>query len=181
MTSGEALPVRLRYAYIDTVHRIFGDDHPFGEFDGDSHLAEAAVDTPLGQAALFTLMLDFDNAPRLSSQTWGARLTGSREALSWRIEYARQSDHAGNGSDFDVDYVRAEADYAFSRASLSGGIEILGPVFDWRLTLQLWVLDFFYFLGLHRLEIEHIFEVLEVFFLPVVWMHVHLGVGFPFL
>ena len=126
LTSGAALPVRLRYAYIDTVHRLFGDDHPLGEFDSNSHLAEAAVDTPLGEAALFALVLDFENAPGLSSQTWGARLAGAREALSWRVEYARQSEHAGNPAKFDVDHVRAEADYAFEAVRLGAGVQILG-------------------------------------------------------
>lgn len=125
-TTGEALPVHVRYSYIGRVHRIFGDDHPLGEFDSDSHLGEIAIDTPLGDAALFGLLLDFEEAPGLSSQTWGARLAGSRDALSWRFEYARQSEHAGNPGDFGVDYLRAEADYAFEAMSFGGGVQILG-------------------------------------------------------
>lgn len=126
ITTGDVLPVRLRYAYIDKVHRIFGDDHPLGEFDSDSHVGEAAIDTPFGEAAIFALLLDFDNAPGLSSETWGTRLTGHRGAFSWRLEYARQSDHAGNPAGFDIDYVRAEAGYAFDRVTLGGGLEVLG-------------------------------------------------------
>lgn len=125
-TSGDALPVRLRYSYVGTVHRIFGDDALLGQFDSDSHVGEAEVDTPLGEAALFALLLDFGNAPGLSSQTWGLRLTGERGALNWRLEYARQSDYAGNAADFDVDYVRAEADYAFGQARFGVGVDILG-------------------------------------------------------
>lgn len=126
LSSGSLWPVSLDYAYIDRVHRIFGDDHPTGEFDSASHIGEARVDTPLGQLAGYALLLDFDNAPALSSQTYGMRLTGRNEAVTWRVEYARQSDYAGNSGDFDLDYVRAELGYEAERYSLGGGAEILG-------------------------------------------------------
>ena len=126
LTSGTLWPVAFDYAYIDRVHRIFGDDHPLGEFDSASHIGEARIDTPLGQLAGFALLLDFDNAPALSSQTLGLRLTGRHEAVAYRFEYARQSDYAGNTGDFDLDYMRAEASYEADRFSIGGGVEILG-------------------------------------------------------
>jgi hypothetical protein len=126
LTSGAMWPVSLDYTFIDRVHRIFGDDHPLGEFDSASHAGEARIDTPLGEVAAFALLLDFDNAPALSSQTLGLRLTGTREAIAYRFELANQTDYGSNAGDFDLTYLRAEADWRGERASLGGGVEILG-------------------------------------------------------
>ena len=126
LTSGSAWPVTLDYTYIDRVHRIFGDDHPMGEFDSASHSGEARMDTPLGELAAFALLLDFDNAPALSSQTLGLRLAGRRDAVAYRFEIANQSDYGSNTGDFDLTYLRAEADYRADRFSVGGGIEVLG-------------------------------------------------------
>lgn len=126
VSSGSIWPVTLDYTYIDRVHRIFGDDHPMGEFDSASHVGEARVDTPLGELAAFALLLDFDNAPALSSQTLGLRLAGRRDAVAYRFEIANQSDYGSNTGDFDLTYLRAEADYRADRFSVGGGVEVLG-------------------------------------------------------
>lgn len=126
VTSGTVWPVTLGYTYIDRVHRIFGDDHPLGEFDSASHAGEARIDTPLGEVAAFALLLDFDNAPALSSQTLGLRLAGTREAVAYRFEIANQSDYGSNTGDFDLTYLRAEADWRGERVSVGGGVEVLG-------------------------------------------------------
>jgi hypothetical protein len=126
ITSGDTWPVTLDYTYIDRVHRIFGDDHPLGELDSASHAGEARVDTPLGEVAAFALLLDFDNAPALSSQTLGLRLTGAHEAITYRFELASQSDYGASTGDFDLTYLRAEADYRSGNLSVGGGIEVLG-------------------------------------------------------
>ena len=126
ITSGDSWPVTLDYTYIDRVHRIFGDDHPLGELDSASHAGEARVDTPLGEVAAFALLLDFDNAPALSSQTLGLRLTGTHEAITYRFELANQSDYGASTGDFDLTYLRAEADYRSGNLSIGGGIEVLG-------------------------------------------------------
>ena len=126
VSSGTLWPVTLDYAYIDRVHRIFGDDHPLGEFDSASHAGEARMDTPLGEVAAFALLLDFDNAPALSSQTLGLRLSGTRAAIAYRLEVANQADYGSNTGDFDLTYVRAEADYRTDRFSVGGGVEVLG-------------------------------------------------------
>ncbi|WP_300543678.1 hypothetical protein [Maricaulis sp.] len=126
LRSGHVWPVALDYAYIDRVHRIFGDDHPAGEFDSASHAAEARGETPLGTLSAFGLLLDFENAPGLSSQTYGLRLTGTHEAVAYRLEYARQFAHAGNTASFELDYLRVEGDYDAGHYTVGGGIEILG-------------------------------------------------------
>lgn len=102
-------PFEATYAYIDRVHRIFGDDSPVGNWRSDSHVLNLAAATPLGRLTTYGYWLDFDNAPAQSSATVGARLAGSRPigaALtgSWTVELARQSEHGRNPGRFDADY-----------------------------------------------------------------------------
>jgi len=125
LDSGATLPVELIYAYIDRVHRIFGDDHPTGELDSDSHVLEARIDTAVGELAGYALLLDLENAPALSPQTVGARLAGSSGAWSYRLEFARQSDHANAPRAFNLDYARAEAAYDAGFARFAAGAERL--------------------------------------------------------
>ena len=102
-------PFNLTYAYIDRVHRVFGDDSPVGEWRSDSHLVHVETPTPAGRLSIDGAWLDFDNAPGQSSATVGARLAGSRVvtpgwSLNWVVEYARQSEYGANPARFDLDY-----------------------------------------------------------------------------
>lgn len=117
----------LRYAYLDAVHRIFGDRLPMS-----SHLLNAAI--ALGkdqQLVLYGYLLDYDDRglASLSTRTLGARWTGthnlSRGRLSWQLEAAQQDDHADNPTSIDAGYRLAEIGYG--RGGLSGrlGIEVL--------------------------------------------------------
>ena len=45
--------LKLDYIYLDRVHRIFGDDHPAGEWDLDAHLIDATLDLPGGSVLGF--------------------------------------------------------------------------------------------------------------------------------
>ena len=100
----------LTYVYVDRVHRIFGDDHPQGEWDSDSHLFHGALKTGAGQVSGYGYLLAFDNAPTQSSATWGVRLVGSRPlsaplAVTYEAEVARQQDYRNSPIDFDLGYV----------------------------------------------------------------------------
>lgn len=102
-------PFSLTYAYIDRVHRVFGDDSPVGEWRSDSHLIHAETPTPAGRLSVDGAWLDFENAPGQSSATVGARLAGSRAvaqgwSLNWVVEYARQTEYGANSAQFDLDY-----------------------------------------------------------------------------
>ena len=109
VTTRAFAPLTLTWAWIDRVHRVFGDDSPVGEWRSDSHLMNVEAPTPAGKLTAYGYLLDFSNAPAQSSATWGARLEGAR-ALSpdwsalYTIEYARQSDHGPNPARFDLDY-----------------------------------------------------------------------------
>lgn len=102
-------PLTITYAWIDRVHRVFGDDSPVGEWRSDSHLLNVEAPTPAGRLTTYGYLLDFANAPAQSSATWGARLEGSRNlspdwSALYALEYARQSEYGANPARFDLDY-----------------------------------------------------------------------------
>lgn len=102
-------PFSITYAYIDRVHRVFGDDSPVGEWRSDSHIVNVDTPTPAGKLSVYGFWLDFENAATQSSATYGARLAGDRPLtadwkVNWTLEYARQSDYGNNPATFDLDY-----------------------------------------------------------------------------
>jgi hypothetical protein len=102
-------PLTITYAWVDRVHRVFGDDSPVGEWRSDSHLINIEAPTPMGTVTAFGYLLDFSNAAAQSSATWGARLEGSRNlspgwSALYTVEYARQSEYGANPARFELDY-----------------------------------------------------------------------------
>jgi len=109
MTTRAFEPLTVTWAWIDRVHRVFGDDSPVGEWRSDSHLINVEAPTPAGRLTAYGYLLDFANAPAQSSATWGARLEGSHAlspdwSLPYVLEYARQSEYGANAARFDLDY-----------------------------------------------------------------------------
>jgi len=122
--------VKLTYVYVDRVHRIFGDDHPLGELDSDSHVAQADIGTPIGNLAAYGIFLDVNNAPAASSQTLGARLSGplpaaGEIALRYVAELAQQSDYGSNTGSFELGYMHAELGASQGRFNARLGFEQL--------------------------------------------------------
>ncbi|MCC7268404.1 MAG: hypothetical protein IT546_13855 [Caulobacteraceae bacterium] len=104
-----AKEVTLTYAYLDRVHRVFGDDHPQGDWDSDTHLLQADASTPAGQLSIYGYLMAFETAPAQSNATWGARLSGARPlreavSLTYEAEYARQTGYRNSPADFDLSY-----------------------------------------------------------------------------
>lgn len=104
----ERRTVRVQYAYLDAVNYNSGASP---ELDG--HVIHLSRDLGFGRLAAYGYLLDWD-APerwRLSSATYGARLTGQTDiraySLSYFGEYARQSDYGDNPEEFDLDYLHA--------------------------------------------------------------------------
>lgn len=102
-------PLTITYAWVDRVHRVFGDDSPVGEWRSDSHLINVEAPTPAGKVTAYGYLLDFGNAAAQSSATWGARLEGSRNlspdwSALYTVEYARQSEYGANPARFELDY-----------------------------------------------------------------------------
>jgi hypothetical protein len=121
--------VALTYVYIDQVRRVFGDDSPQGEWDSDSHVAQADLTLPVGRLSAYALLLDFQNAPAQSSQTYGARWSHEWEAGAYRprltLEAATQSDYRRNGAGFDLGYQHAELAVRRDRWTVTAGGERL--------------------------------------------------------
>lgn len=126
--------VTVDYLYISRVHRIFGDDHPAGEFDSDSHVISVAYDAgALGAFKGYGVLLDLEEAPGLSSATWGLRYENSvafDEEAGIKIgvvgEYASQKDYAANPIDYREDYIHGEASLSVARFMAQLGYESLG-------------------------------------------------------
>ncbi|NNE41024.1 MAG: alginate export family protein [Marinicaulis sp.] len=126
--------VALDYVYISRVHRIFGDDHPLGEFDSDSHLVSAAINGgELGMLKGYGVLLDLMDAPALSSNSWGVRYEKTfpidekdNVALSVVGEYASQSDAASNPVAYRESYIHGEGGIAIGAFAGKIGYEKLG-------------------------------------------------------
>lgn len=121
----------LSYVYIDGVRRIFGDDSPQGEWESDSHIVQAEVGLPVGRLTAYGLLLDFQNAPAQSNQTYGVRWRHEWDAgaVCPRVvlEAAQQSDYRNNSAGFDLGYQHVELglrhgqwDAAFGAERLEG-------------------------------------------------------------
>ncbi|PQA89715.1 alginate export family protein [Hyphococcus luteus] len=126
--------VTVDYLYISRVHRVFGNDNPLGEFDSDSHVVSVAYDAgALGSLKGYGLLFDFEEAPALSSATWGLRYENS-EALddTARIkigvvgEYASQKDYAANPVNYREDYIHGEVSLSVAPFMAQLGYESLG-------------------------------------------------------
>lgn len=124
--------VTADYAYVSRVHRIFGDDHPAGEFESDSHIMAVEADAgKLGKLTGYGLLLDFENAAALSSATWGVRYEnafplGGDVKLLAAGEYASQRDYGANPFDYREDYIHGEGGLAYQGFAVKGGYESLG-------------------------------------------------------
>lgn len=120
-------PLTVTYAWIDRVHRVFGDDSPVGEWRSDSHLIHVETPTAAGRLTAYGYLLDFSNAVAQSSATWGARLEGSRDlspdwSALYALEYARQSEYGANPARFDLDYALVSA--GLKRGPLTGTLAL---------------------------------------------------------
>ncbi len=123
----------VNYAYVDQARRVFGPDSgaPPASLEGESHLLNAKLTSlPVGALTFYGYFLDFDNAPQLSSDTYGARYDGTG-ALSdllnfgWALEYARQEDGGDNAAEIDAYYSLVELSLRTSAVGFTAGREVL--------------------------------------------------------
>jgi hypothetical protein len=127
-----AIPgVTVTYAWAGQVNRIFGHKSPQGQWEGDIHILNAVMKTPLGALSLYDYALDFDNVAAASTLTYGVRLTGggkASEKLAWTYsaEWAQQGDNGGNPASFAVDYTAVSTGLTHGPLSASFSFERLG-------------------------------------------------------
>jgi hypothetical protein len=112
--------IRLSYAYIYNVNRIFGKGNPLpdrSDYRMDSHairLSYSALDW--AQLEAFSCLLDFDSADSelLSTATYGGRVQdgvplGNVDLLMlYAAEFANQREYGENPNDIDLNYYAGE-------------------------------------------------------------------------
>jgi hypothetical protein len=129
-----ALPgTAVNYAFVGRVNRIYGPDSgaPPEDFEGATHLLNARW-TPAPATALvaYAYLLEFDEAPQLSSNSAGLRYEGAHAlkqgwSLGWALEYARQRDAGGNPLRVDASYALLELHLKVSALDFYAGHERL--------------------------------------------------------
>jgi len=123
----------LTAGYIYNVNRVFSDDtiDQVGNFRMSSPIFNARYDgLDVGSLTAYGYLLDFDDLPDNSTQTYGLRFSGSTPVNDdiralYTLEYAYQTDYADNDASFDVSYWLAEAGVAVSGFTIKLGQERL--------------------------------------------------------
>lgn len=136
----EVMPVKgikvdLSYAWsVRTIWGIDGAGARQQAVSGNNVFANIDAQTPVGKISGFAYLVDQDEAAvqgfRLSSQSYGARLDGSkplgRANIAWALSYARQSDWHRNPNNYSADYYLADIAVDFGGPRVGVGYEILG-------------------------------------------------------
>jgi hypothetical protein len=119
----------LDLSYVDQVNRVFGKDSPVGRYNGSNYLANVSYQLPVGKLTGFAYLLDFEEAPRDSTETFGFRFTGERPVkkvkLAWVASYAQQQERANNPLSFDLNYYNAELTGTYRQYSIGAGVEMM--------------------------------------------------------
>jgi len=122
----------LSYAYVEQVNRIFGPNSAMGRFNGDTHLFNAVYSgfSPALNIEAYDYLLDFRQAPALSTATYGLRAESRLTLLpdvtaQLNAAYARQSNYGPNPLRFDLGYYLGEAGLAYAGFSETLGYEVL--------------------------------------------------------
>ena len=120
---------------VRTIWGIDGKDARQQAIGGDNLFANLGYATPYGTLTGFAYLVDQDETAvqgyRLSSQTYGVRLSGSRSLsartrLHYMASYARQSDFHRNPNEYAADYYAVEAGVNIDAFKLGAGHEVLG-------------------------------------------------------
>ena len=124
----------LIYGFVDNVNRIFSDDHPLGNLETSTHVINASYNGwKYGKLTGYGYLIDLDDAAvfGLSSKTFGVRFTGATPIkedvkLLYTAEYARQSDHGDNPTNYNADYYALEGGAGYKGLTAKVGYEVLG-------------------------------------------------------
>ena len=116
----------LKYSYVTTVRRIFGNDVPSGRHDVDAHLFNVNFRVTDELAVIpYYYYIDNEDAAGASTGTIGVRATGNvavgESKLALLGEFASQSDVANNPVSYDADYIHLSAALTLKN-SLSFGL-----------------------------------------------------------
>ena len=121
------------YSYVYNVNRIFGDDHPAGDFDSDSHILHASYSgLPFAKVTAYGYLLDFEtDSPINSTDTFGLSFVGKTKiagdwSAKYHAEYAYQTDAGNNPVNYDANYLHLDAGAIYKQYDFGGGVEMLG-------------------------------------------------------
>jgi hypothetical protein len=129
--------VKADVTYAWGVRTVWGIDG-FGArqqaIGGDNVFATLGWASPIGTLTGFAYLVDADEAAvqgfRLSSQSYGVRLAGSRRigraTVAWQASHARQSDYHRNPNDYRAEYWLADLAVDLAGPKLGAGYEVLG-------------------------------------------------------
>lgn len=138
---GEIVPVKgvkLDLTYAWDVRTIWGTEGRGARqrgVGGNNVFANLGVATPAGMLTGFAYLIDQDEAEvqgyRLSNQSYGVRLAGSRPLapqvkLSYQLSWASQSDYHHNPTRHHAEYWLADATLDIRSWKLNAGYEVLG-------------------------------------------------------
>ena len=132
----KGLRADLTYSWsVRTIWGIDGRDARQQAIGGNNVLAVVSHPTPVGTLSGFAFLVDQDEASvqsfRLSSQSYGVRLAGSRSIsakakIDYALSYARQADRHRNPNDYRSEYWLVDLGLHLGPARLGVGHERLG-------------------------------------------------------
>lgn len=123
---------KIFYGYSYNINRIFGNDHPVGDFNSDIHMFNVSyTGLPIvGKIVAYAYLLGLDNAAALSSDTYGVSLKNKVKVndefnFLYHLEYAHQSDYDNNPVNYDANYYLIEPGISKGNFTLKAGYEVL--------------------------------------------------------
>ncbi|WP_269619732.1 alginate export family protein [Zhongshania sp. BJYM1] len=121
--------LKITYAHISNVNRIFGEASPVGDTEMDSHILNANYTFPAGSLTGYAYLLETDDNfagfKRMDTDTYGLRWQGQAGVVSYNLEYATQESAGDNPADYTADYMLAEANINVAPIVIGLGYEVL--------------------------------------------------------
>jgi len=120
--------LKVFYAYVYNVNRIFGESVAAGDHDHETHLLNLSYSgLDFGKLVAYAYLIDNESAPALANDTYGLRWEGKiNEMFSYNLEYATQEEAGDNPVSYSADYFLAEAVAKVQRFNVKIGYELLG-------------------------------------------------------
>ena len=117
---------KVFYAHINNVNRIFGEDDPFvSDTDSSTDLLNINYSGwRAGSLVFYSYLLD-EKQSDTQYDTYGLRFSGNTEGLGYQLEYATQEKELANGTEYDADYLLAEASLKVDTVKFAVGFENL--------------------------------------------------------
>ena len=122
----------FEYGHIWNVNRIFGDDHPLGDLDSQSHFARINHrHADWLNATAYGYWLSFKRLTARSSRTFGLRTTGKLPlnegwTFAYEAELAHQQDYDDNTASYSEKYYHFAPSVAGYGFKAQAGYEVLG-------------------------------------------------------